>query len=256
MNYMNPYSQDYSIKSSYILPIATPPDGELEPGEAIPSPVKRLKQGTFKTPNQSPKKLSKEALKNLRYAQSSMKDTTGDGLPIEQMVSNMKTEGYKREYAMNVVIMPPGSQDSPLKPSEAGKMVAFDTRRTKAAREAAKQLVDEEFHAFAQIREHHEPAEKEYRALEHLTFENKKIPQHIRKVWIKEWNRWHSNSRLEKRGITPKTWGHLIVLRMAMSMEIEKSDKAETHAGFKESPFVRKTRQNNYQKNKPLQPKF
>lgn len=191
---------------------------------------------------ESPVKLGKEALKNLRYAQASMKDTTKDGIAVAQMAINMAKTGYDRKYPINVVIMPAGPADSPLKPQETGKLVAFDTRRTKAARIAAKALSNNDFFAYARLKNHSEPAEQEYESLRHLTFENKLIPQKIRKIWILEWDKWHDKRLLDGYGITPKTWGHLIKLRMAMSMDKFRSNQAKTHAGFKESPFLRKTK--------------
>lgn len=192
----------------------------------------------------SPLKLGKVALGKLRYAQATMRDTTSDGLPVDQMAKNMREAGYDRKHPINVVIMPPGPHDSPLKPQEPGKLVAFDTRRTKAARKVAREVLpDEEFFAYVKLKDHKEPAENEYESLKHLTFKNNKIPEHIRKVWIHEWNRWHEPRRLAEAGITPQTWGHLIKLRMAMSMNVSDSDKAKTNAGFKVSPFVRKSRE-------------
>ena len=139
--------------------------------------------------------------------------------------------------------MPPGPEDSPLKPQEIGKLVAFDTRRTKAARLAANVQSDDAFFAYVKMKKHNELAIEEYENLRHLTFENKSIPESIRRVWIKEWGKWHDSTLLEGNGIIPKTWGHLIKLRMAMSMDQSRSNQAKTNAGFKVSPFVRKTKE-------------
>ena len=72
----------------------------------------------------------------LRYAQASMKDETRNGLPIAELVENMLNTGFNKKYPIRVIHMPPGPGDSP-----EGKLVAFDTRRTKAARQADRRLL-------------------------------------------------------------------------------------------------------------------
>lgn len=217
---------------------------------ATKSPLKRVVNSALPPQNSSTVKLYKKDIAELRYAQATMKDTTRDGLPVEQMAKNMAQAGYDRKYPIHVVIMPPGPEDSPLKPQETGKLVAFDTRRTKAARIAAKELSNDEFFAYVKMKNHNELATQEYESLRHLTFENKSIPEFIRKVWITEWDKWHDPTLLDSKGIVPKTWGHLIKLRMAMSMDQSRSNQAETNAGFKVSPFVRKTQDPAQQKEK------
>lgn len=188
----------------------------------------------------SPAKLNNEGIKRLRYAQASMKDTTRDGLPVQELAKNMAKKGYDRRHPIHVVTMPPGPDDSPLKPNETGKLVAYDTRRTKAARQAAHE--EEEFFAYVKMKDHREIAEADYESLRHLTFENKAIPTFVRRVWVQEWNKWHDPQLLKENDIIPKSWGHLIKLRMAMSLDKSRSNQAKTSAGFKESPFVREAK--------------
>ena len=175
----------------------------------------------------------------LRYAQSSMKDETRDGLAIPELVKIMKSSGYDNNYPIRVVHMPAGQNDSPNE-----KLVSFDTRRTKAARQADRELENTKFYALAKIQHYNDLAEEEYTSLKHLTFYNKKIPRYIRSEWILAWDEWHEKDRLEEAGIKPRTWGHLVKLRMAMSMDRKRSFHADNHNGFKESPFVRVTKKN------------
>ncbi len=196
---------------------------------ALGRPVKRA-------PISPVKLLNNEGVKKLRYAQASMKDTTRDGTAVTQLAKTMATKGYDRRHPIHVVTMPPGPADSP-----GDKKVAYDTRRTKAARQAATE--DKEFFAYVKMKDHSETAEKDYESLRHLTFENKGIPHFIRSAWIREWDKWHDPDLLKQHGIVPKSWGHLIKLRMAMSIDRSRSNQAKTNAGFKESPFVRKTQE-------------
>ena len=117
--------------------------------------------------NRPKKKIKKINPSKLRYAQASMKDETRNGLPIPTLVENMKKEGYNPRYPIRVVRMSPAKDDSP-----GDNLVAYDTRRTNAARKAYREL--EDFLVVAEVVDYKAPAEEEYRQLQHLTFENRK----------------------------------------------------------------------------------
>lgn len=195
---------------------------------------------SFITPPRTPERnvieISAEELARLRYAQASMKTETSDGLSLEELTQKMLKEGYDSRHAINVVEMSPSKYDSPEK-----KRVAFDTRRTSAARAAAKHYLGAEFSATIKLHKKDEPAAKEYEGLRHLTFENKKIPEWIRIIWIEAWEKWHNDDLLADNNIIKGTWGHLIKLRMAMSTDPVRSELAIGHSGFKLSPVRRKT---------------
>lgn len=181
--------------------------------------------------------ISGEDLAKLRYAQASMKMETSDGTPLEELTQTMLSRGFDAKHAINVVEMSPSKLDSPAK-----KRVAFDTRRTSAARAAAKHYLGDEFSATIKLHKKNELAPNEYEGLRHLTFKNNKIPHGIRTIWIKAWNTWHDDELLKSNNIVKGTWGHLIKLRMAMSTDPVRSKLALGHSGFKESPTKRKTR--------------
>lgn len=183
------------------------------------------------------KEISGEELVRLRYAQASMKSETGDGLPLEELTRRMMTDGYDENYPIRVVLMSPSKNDSPNK-----KAVAYDTRRTSAARAASKRKLDAIFTATVIRYSKHDAAPREYAALEHLTFKNTKIPGWVRDIWIEAWNTWHDESLLKKCNIKVGTWGHLVKLRMAMSTDPSKSKMSLIHSGFKESPMKRASR--------------
>lgn len=212
-----------------------------------PEKVNKVAQDSevFITPPSSPRSIpstptkglfqaSSDHLARLRYAQASMKDATSDGIPLETLKNRMLSDGYNPEHPIRTVVMSPTKGESPKK-----KLVAFDTRRTSAARAAARE--NDTFEAMLEMHDKHETAQKEYEGLKHLTFHNRKIPRHIRDQWITKWNEWHLPEVLEKWNLQVGTWGHLVKLRMAMSTDPVSQRLAKKHSGFQTSPVKRTT---------------
>lgn len=202
------------------------------PTPPIQSPISKTKRR---------QKISGEELARLRYAQASMKSETSDGISLQELTRRMMNEGFDENSAIRVVLMSPSKDDSPKK-----KLVAFDTRRTSAARAAAKKSLDQIFEATVEKYSKHDPAPTEYSALEHLTFHNKKIPHWVRRIWIDAWRTWHEDALLRRNNITVGTWGHLIKLRMAMSTDPSRRALSFTQSGFKKSPVKRPMRRPRY----------
>ncbi len=232
-------------QSSLIVAQEQNPSVEIDETSEVKADVVFQQKATPQTPpRQQPKatpatpptrgliSVSADKLQQLRYAQSSMSTETGDGIPLDELKDRMLSDGFIPEHAIRTVIMSPSRGESPSK-----KWVAFDTRRTSAARSAARE--DSDFQASLRLHGKHEPAQEEYEALRHLTFYNRKIPPRIRQQWIKSWHQWHRPEVLAEWNITPKTWGHLIKLRMGMSTDPKRKAIAEQLSGFVQSPHKR-----------------
>lgn len=178
-----------------------------------------------------------------RFAQDSVKATTRDGQTITELATSMYEDGYNPETPMRVVLMDPGPEDSPEK-----KPVTFDTRRAVAARELARWLLNESGDSQEAVEipevaiewhDSNEKAAREYKALKHLTFDNPNVPARIRQIAIENWHKWHDPERLARANVNVGTFGHLVLLRMAQSVNKENSDQANYHHGFKQSPVKR-----------------
>ena len=176
--------------------------------------------------------LDAQSLLRLRYAQASMKGETRDGLSLEELINNIRNEGFNSKYPIRVVIMERSIGDTPKKE----KAVAFDTRRKHAVRQLARENLSG-LRVPIEIHYGETKAEVEFEGMRHLVFDNKKIPERVRADWIKSWYKWNDLEFLKTKNITKGSWAHLVKLRMAMTQDSERKRRVAQESGFKESPY-------------------
>ena len=173
----------------------------------------------------------------LRASQDSVSCVTGGGITLEALGETFATEGWDPTRDPLKVVKMPGTDMDPVEDGANHHLVSFDNRRRSALMIALRQEADPG--VVADVHTHDEPAVSEYKNLKKFAKSGpRSIPQHIRNHIKNAWRTWNDPVRLRKHGITPRSWGHCIKIRMAMGAE--KGDLAKLYNGFHETPKKRR----------------
>jgi len=142
-------------------------------------------------------KFSSSQVQKIRFSQESCSETTKTGQLVDNVALSMKNSGFKKEHAIEVVLMPDGIYTS------------MDNRRLVAAKQAI-DIHRASLTVFVNAHKHDDAVDMLLYEIEYEAF-NKLLAKESKKSQ-KKW-------RVNPEGISKHTWGELIILRMKSGYE-------------------------------------